>query len=109
MRETLCETNEKNKIKDHSNIKQRRCSLKPSFKIVLGIFMVYLLLIPESLASWAYKFVVNDGKIFVITDEEIVKTDIVEQIGEVTYYSDKEGTYSGNFSNTFLKGTKYFS
>lgn len=27
----------------------------------------------------------------------------------MTKYSDIEGTYSGNFSNTYKKGTKYFS
>lgn len=32
-----------------------------------------------------------------------------EEIGEVTIYSDKEGTYTGNFSNEYEKGTKYFA
>ncbi|MGM0877317.1 MAG: hypothetical protein ACQEWV_21855 [Bacillota bacterium] len=27
----------------------------------------------------------------------------------MTKYSDVEGTYSGNFSNTYQKGTKYYS
>lgn len=27
----------------------------------------------------------------------------------MTKYSNIEGTYSGNFSNTYKKGTKYFS
>ena len=35
-------------------------------------------------------------------------TDVDKEIGKVTKYSDEEGTYSGNFSNTYKKGTKYF-
>jgi len=30
------------------------------------------------------------------------------KIGGVTKYSDIEGTYSGNFSNQFPKGTEYY-
>ncbi|MDH6368527.1 LPXTG-motif cell wall-anchored protein [Paenibacillus sp. PastF-3] len=31
------------------------------------------------------------------------------KIGQVKRYSDHEGTYSGNFSNTYPKGTPYYS
>jgi len=59
-------------------------------------------------ASWAYLFVVNDGKIYVITDERVEPNKIGPSIGKVTKYSDTEGTYSGNFSNRYPKGTKYY-
>lgn len=59
-----------------------------------------------STASWAYEFVVYDGYIYVVTSEKV--TNIVKEIGEVTYYSDNEGTYTGNFSNKFPVGTKYY-
>ncbi|WP_198949146.1 hypothetical protein [Lottiidibacillus patelloidae] len=59
-----------------------------------------------SATSWAYSFVVWDGYIYEMTDEFV--TDIDQEIGQVTKYSDME-TYAGNFSNTYKKGTKYFS
>jgi hypothetical protein len=58
-------------------------------------------------ADWAINFVVWDGYIYKISDEYV--DDISEEIGEVTKYSDMEGTYSGNFSNKYEKGTKYYS
>ncbi|MFC6039639.1 hypothetical protein ACFPYN_09425 [Paenisporosarcina macmurdoensis] len=61
----------------------------------------------KSSADWAYSFVVWDGFIYVVSDEVVGQVD--REIGEVTRYSDMEGTYSGNFSNTYRKGTKYFS
>ena len=42
-----------------------------------------------------------------ISDEFVEEVD--EKIGRVTKYSDKEGTYSGNFSNVYKKGTAYYS
>jgi hypothetical protein len=53
-------------------------------------------------------FVVNDGKIYVITGERVEPNRIGSSIGKVTKYSDSEGTYSGNFSNRYPKGTKYY-
>jgi hypothetical protein len=61
----------------------------------------------KSSADWAYSFVVWDGFIYIVSDEVVDQVD--REIGKVTKYSDMEGTYSGNFSNTYRKGTKYFS
>ena len=36
-------------------------------------------------------------------------SEIDKEIGHVTKSSDREGTYSGNFSNSYPKGTKYYS
>jgi hypothetical protein len=58
-------------------------------------------------ADSAINFVVWDGYIYKISDEYV--ENVSEEIGEVTKYSDIEGTYSGNFSNTYEKGTKYYS
>jgi hypothetical protein len=60
-----------------------------------------------SSADWAYSFVVWDGFIYNLADDYV--EDISEKIGEVTRYSDMEGTYSGNFSNVYEKGTKYYA
>ena len=66
-----------------------------------------LLFPAKILASWAYSFVVWDGYLYVVTDELVEKVD--KEIGHVAKYSDREGTYSGNFSNVYPKGTKYYS
>ncbi|NRD77085.1 hypothetical protein HPT25_06190 [Bacillus sp. BRMEA1] len=60
-----------------------------------------------SSASWAYAFVVWNGYVYKITNEKVEQID--REIGEVTIYSDREGTYPGNFSNSYKKGTKYYS
>ncbi|MBK3497018.1 hypothetical protein JFL43_19675 [Viridibacillus sp. YIM B01967] len=61
----------------------------------------------NSSADWAFSFIVWDGYIYQLSNESV--NDISEEIGEVTKYSDMEGTYSGNFSNAYEKGTKYYS
>ncbi|MGP4041947.1 hypothetical protein ACTWP4_18895 [Gracilibacillus sp. D59] len=71
--------------------------------VTMGIFlsanMIYA-------TSWVYPFVVWDGHTYEVMDESV--TNVEKEIGEVTRYSDME-TYSGNFSNAYKKGTKYFS
>lgn len=76
------------------------------FRVVL-ILSVSLLFPIKSLADWAYAFVVWDDHVYVITTEQVNEVD--KKVGHVTKYSDREGTYSGNFSNTYPKGTKYYS
>lgn len=59
-------------------------------------------------ASWVYLFVVYDGNVYSITQEHVDPGQIGSRIGKVTKYSDVEGTYSGNFSNRYAKGTPYY-
>jgi hypothetical protein len=59
-------------------------------------------------ADWANMFVVNDGRIYVISEEHVDPKQIGLRIGMVSKYSDREGTYSGNFSNRYPKGTEYY-
>lgn len=59
-----------------------------------------------SSASWAYLFVVYNGSTYVVGSEEVAA--IGKEIGEVTSYSDREGTYAGNFSNRYPVGTKFY-
>ncbi|MEI4771354.1 hypothetical protein WAX74_17140 [Psychrobacillus sp. FJAT-51614] len=73
----------------------------------LAIIFILCVFPIKSLASWAYPFVVWDGYVYVLTDE--VVDEVEKEIGHVTKYSDMEGTYSGNFSNVYQKGTKYYS
>jgi hypothetical protein len=75
----------------------------------LMLFLLFTTLIFPSkplATSWAYPFVVWQDYIYVVSDEYV--TQIESEIGHVTKYSDME-SYSGNFSNTFNKGTKYYS
>lgn len=57
--------------------------------------------------SWAYDFVVWDGKIYKKTNESV--HDIGGEIGVIEFYYEIEGTYQGNFSNKYSKGSKLFS
>ncbi|MBT2695690.1 hypothetical protein [Bacillus sp. ISL-55] len=80
-------------------------------KHLLSIVVLFVLLFSfypgKTLStSWAYSFVVWDGYIYVISDEYV--TDIGNEIGHVTRHSDMK-QYSGNFSNAYKKGTKYYS
>lgn len=75
--------------------------------VILFILLTSFLFPSKPLAtSWAYPFVVWDGYIYVVNDEYV--TEIDSEIGHVTKYSDME-QYSGNFSNAYKKGTKYYS
>ena len=74
---------------------------------VVFILFISILFPTKSLADWAYAFVVWDDYVYVITDEQVDAID--EEIGHVTKYSGREETYSGNFSNAYPKGTKYYS
>lgn len=60
-------------------------------------------------ADWASRFVVNDGKSYTVSDNTVDIEHIGSRIGKVTSYSDEEGTYSGNFSNVYPKGTEYYA
>ncbi|MFC4306608.1 hypothetical protein [Cohnella boryungensis] len=79
-----------------------------SLRLFSALCIACTFFIGSASASWAYMFVVNDGKIYVITEERVEPNQIGSSIGRVTKYSDSEGTYSGNFSNRYPKGTKYY-
>lgn len=64
---------------------------------------------PAAVASWAYSFVVNDGKIYVVSEDRVDQSTLGDVVGKVTYHTDREGTYGGNFSNIYPKGTKYYA
>lgn len=77
------------------------------FGIVYILLSTSILFSNKSQADWTYSFVVWDDYVYMITDEQVEEVD--KEIGHVTKYSDREGTYSGNFSNAYPKGTKYYS
>lgn len=74
--------------------------------LLLFLFSTVLLPVSSSATSWIYPFVVWEGYIYEVVDESVPKVD--RKIGHVTRFSDME-SYSGNFSNSYKRGTKYFS
>ncbi|BBH23722.1 hypothetical protein Back11_50670 [Paenibacillus baekrokdamisoli] len=76
--------------------------------IVLACLIGISLFMGTARASWAYAFVVYKGNSYVIEDTQVDPKLIGSKIGKVTSYTDREGTYSGNFSNQFPKGTEYY-
>ncbi|MDF2651719.1 MAG: hypothetical protein K0Q73_7524 [Paenibacillus sp.] len=76
--------------------------------IVIAVLLIMVFTNAAS-AEWAYRFVVYSGNVYVVTDSAINSDQIDTKIGQVTHYSDREGTYKGNFSNTYPKGTPYYS
>lgn len=72
------------------------------------LFVLFTSFLPNKplATSWAYPFVVWQDYIYVVSDEDVTQID--RKLGRLTKYSDME-SYPGNFSNTFKKGTKYYS
>ncbi|MCJ8007214.1 hypothetical protein ACFFF5_06885 [Lederbergia wuyishanensis] len=82
---------------------------KKHLLLIIVLFVLLTSFAPSKAmaTSWAYPFVVWDGYIYVISEDEYV-TEIGDKIGQVTRHSDME-QYSGNFSNAYKKGTIYYS
>lgn len=74
----------------------------------LLIAIVVAMQFPKQIQAtdWAYRFVVWEDTIYIVGEEPVTK--VGKEIGHVTKYSDMK-SYGGDFSNTYPKGTKYFS
>jgi len=83
--------------------------LNKSFVFVLLFSLLISILSPSVYADWARNFVVFSGKTYEITDKIIDPNNIDKKIGKVTSNSTREGSYRGNFSNKYPKGTEYYS
>lgn len=60
--------------------------------------------------SWAYKFVVWEGGVYEVTEEVVDASDLWKKIGEVKRMADdRTGSYYGDASNYYEKGTKYYA
>ncbi|WP_235427132.1 hypothetical protein [Cohnella kolymensis] len=82
--------------------------MKSIISTLVALFVCVFLLAGTVNADWAYAFVVYDDKTYIISDSEVRPSEVGSKIGKVTKYSDQEGTYSGNFSNSFPSGTEYY-
>lgn len=78
-------------------------------QIPIWALSLLMLCVSTVSASWAYSFVVNDGRLFIISDEKVSEDLIGDVVGEVTYHSTQEGSYNGNFSNHYEAGTQYYA
>lgn len=79
-------------------------------KVLILAFVFTTLVFPTKplATSWAFPFVVWEDYIYVVTEEEVPEGDVGKEIGQVTIYSDMV-SISGNFSNIYPRGTKYYS
>lgn len=83
--------------------------MKKQYLLLITVLFVLLtsFLPAKAMATkWLYPFVVWDGYVYEVSEESV--TAIGDEIGQVTKYSDME-PQSGNFSNAYPKGTKYFT
>lgn len=72
---------------------------------VLIVFLTMFAL-PVQSVSWSYPFVVHDGNVYEVTDEEVIH--VGSQIGEVNRKTEKmTSDYSGDASNIYPVGTAY--
>ncbi|MFC4403220.1 hypothetical protein [Gracilibacillus xinjiangensis] len=55
-----------------------------------------------------FPFVVLDGKVYRVLEEQVEGNEIGREIGEVTTLPDAGGQYYGNASNKYPVGTKYY-
>ncbi|MBP2002758.1 hypothetical protein J2Z69_003869 [Paenibacillus shirakamiensis] len=79
-------------------------------KIVTLLFAVFLIIPSVRVAaSWTDPFVTYSDGVYTVTEELVEEQLLDHQIGKVTLHSPEEGNYSGNFSNSYPKGTAYYS
>lgn len=79
--------------------------------MVLAILLTMLFSSHAEALSWAYSFVVWDGKLYEVKqDVNVPENEIAEAIGQVkTAADDMSGAYYGNASNYYEKGTVYYA
>ncbi|MDQ0229191.1 hypothetical protein [Metabacillus malikii] len=78
-------------------------------KLLIFTFVIFSFATSVQALSWAYSFVVWNGNVYEVTDENVSESELGKGIGEVkTKPNDMTGSYYGNASNTYPKGTKYY-
>ncbi|WP_245602244.1 hypothetical protein [Peribacillus kribbensis] len=82
--------------------------MKKTVSSVIVCLISCSFLLHTASAKWSHALVVYNDNTYIVSNTHIELSNIGKKIGEVTKYSDREGTYSGNFSNEFPKGTHYY-
>lgn len=76
----------------------------------LSLVLVFMVSFSVHALSWAYGFVVWEGKVYEVKQEEVVaKSKVGKVLGKVkTKPNDMTGNYYGNASNLYPIGTTYY-
>lgn len=78
-------------------------------RVILLFFLLIFTTTSVHALTWAYSFVVWNGNVYEVTKKKISENEIGQQLGEVkTRPNDVTGSYYGDASNAYPKGTKYF-
>ncbi|WP_100333459.1 hypothetical protein [Bacillus alkalisoli] len=78
-------------------------------KVLFFLLCIFSLTTSVQALSWAYSFVVWNGNVYEVTNENVLEGEIGKIIGEVkTKPNDMTGNYYGDASNAYPKGTKYY-
>lgn len=77
-------------------------------RVVLLTLLAISIALPVHALSWAYAFVVYDGRVYEVLNMTIADSELGKVIGEVeTAVDDETGRYYGNASNMYDIGTQY--
>lgn len=78
--------------------------------LLLSLLFIFMIFSSAQALSWAYPFVVWKGNVYEVKQEEIIPdSSIGKIIGKVkTKPNGMTGSYYGDASNYYPKGTKYF-
>lgn len=72
------------------------------------VVMLLSITVATHALSWAYAFVVLDGRVYEVMDVAVLEGDLGEVVGEVkTLADDMDGSYYGDASNMYPIGTTY--
>jgi hypothetical protein len=75
----------------------------------LCLLLIFAAAGPVQALSWAYPFVAWNGHVYKVTEERVGEGELGAVIGEVKQTADEvTGDYSGDASNFYEKGTKYY-
>lgn len=77
---------------------------------LLSMLLLFFIASSVQALSWAYPFVVWDGNVYEVKEEEFLQeSEIGGAIGEVkTQADDMTGNFYGDASNLYPKGTQYY-
>ena len=76
---------------------------------IIGLLLLFLSVSMSAQAlSWAYAFVVLDGRVYEVMDVAVLEADLGDVVGEVkTLADDMDGSFYGDASNMYPIGTTY--
>lgn len=76
---------------------------------ITGLLLLFLSIsLSVKALSWAYAFVVLDGRVYEVMDVVVLEAELGDVVGEVkTLADDMDGSYYGDASNMYPVGTIY--